>query len=309
MPFNPLVSIVIPVYNGSDYLKEAIDSALAQTYLNVEIIVVNDGSNDNGVTREIALSYGQKIRYFEKPNGGVASALNLGIQNMKGEYFSWLSHDDLYYPNKIEEQVRFIESIGVDIIVYSDFDLINEKGLVFSVSNLPPIDPYQFRFWLTLESRLHGCTLLIPKHAFLTLGRFDENLLTAQDYDLWFKFSSSYRFIHLAKVLISSRQHSNQGTKSMPNTVMIECNNLHYKFFSELASNDLFNYQIKDLVKLAKSFYQRRFYLASSLSFSSILKKQPSLKYSISCIFYKICSDFGIYIRSLKHKSFSQILL
>ena len=94
-PFHPLVSIVIPVYNGSNFVREAIDSALAQTYDNVEIIVVNDGSTDEGKTREIALSYGDKIRYFEKPNGGVSSALNMGISNMQGQYFSWLSHDDM----------------------------------------------------------------------------------------------------------------------------------------------------------------------------------------------------------------------
>ena len=87
-------------------MREAIDSALAQTYRNIEIIVVNDGSNDNGETERIALSYGDKIRYFHKENGGVSSALNLGIQNMQGEYFSWLSHDDKYSPKKIENQVN-----------------------------------------------------------------------------------------------------------------------------------------------------------------------------------------------------------
>ncbi len=86
--FNPLVSIIIPVYNGSNYVKEAIDSALAQTYKNIEVIVVNDGSTDN--TEKIVKSYGDKIRYFYKENGGVASALNLAIENSKGEYISWL---------------------------------------------------------------------------------------------------------------------------------------------------------------------------------------------------------------------------
>ena len=79
----PLVSIIIPVYNGSDYLKEAIESALAQTYSNIEILVVNDGSCDDGKTEEIALSYKDRIRYITKPNGGVSSALNLGIAQMK----------------------------------------------------------------------------------------------------------------------------------------------------------------------------------------------------------------------------------
>ena len=103
---NPLVSIVIPVYNGSNYLAQAIDSALGQTYPNCEVLVVNDGSDDGGATAELALGYGEKIRYFEKENGGVATALNLGIRQMRGEYFAWLSHDDLYKPEKIELQVK-----------------------------------------------------------------------------------------------------------------------------------------------------------------------------------------------------------
>ncbi|QQS65316.1 glycosyltransferase family 2 protein [Candidatus Saccharibacteria bacterium] len=107
----PKVSIIIPVYNGSNFLKEAIDSALAQTYKNLEIIVVNDGSADQGKTEKIAMSYGSKIRYYKKVNGGVSTALNLGIKKMTGDYFSWLSHDDIYYPKKIENQVRFVESL------------------------------------------------------------------------------------------------------------------------------------------------------------------------------------------------------
>ena len=74
----PKVSVIIPVYNGSNYMREAIDSALAQTYKNIEIIVVNDGSTDN--TEEIALSYGDKIKYYSKENGGVATALNFAIE-------------------------------------------------------------------------------------------------------------------------------------------------------------------------------------------------------------------------------------
>ena len=93
--YDPKVSIIIPVYNGANYVSEAIDSALAQTYKNIEIIVVNDGSSDDGATEKIAKSYGDRIRYFAKENGGVSSALNFGIRQMTGEWFSWLSHDDL----------------------------------------------------------------------------------------------------------------------------------------------------------------------------------------------------------------------
>ena len=83
---NPKISIIIPAYNASNYLEEAIDSALSQTYQNIEIIVVNDGSEDGGATERIALSYGDRIRYFFKKNGGSSSALNVGIANTFYQY-------------------------------------------------------------------------------------------------------------------------------------------------------------------------------------------------------------------------------
>ena len=106
---NPKVSIIIPVYNGANYVKEAIDSALSQTYDNIEIIVVNDGSNDNGETEKIIFSYQDKVKYISKKNGGVSSALNAGIRAMTGEYFSWLSHDDMYSPEKVSSQIALLK--------------------------------------------------------------------------------------------------------------------------------------------------------------------------------------------------------
>ena len=84
---SPLVSVIIPVYNGGDYLAEAINSVLSQSYPNIEIIVVNDGSDDEDLTEKVALSFGERIRYFSKKNGGVSSALNFGLKKMKGDFF------------------------------------------------------------------------------------------------------------------------------------------------------------------------------------------------------------------------------
>ena len=129
MQFNPLVSIIIPVYNGSNYMCEAIDSALAQTYKNIEIIVVNDGSDDAGKTEEIARNYGNKIRYICKNNGGVSTALNTGIANMKGLYFSWLSHDDIYTPDKIEKEICALSRLAnKDTIILCESGYIDENS-------------------------------------------------------------------------------------------------------------------------------------------------------------------------------------
>ena len=133
--YNPMVSIIIPVFNGANYIREAIDSALAQTYKNIEVIVVNDGSIDD--TDQIVLSYGNKVRYFTKENGGVSSALNLALREMRGEYFSWLSHDDLYLPDKVKIQIEHLNLLKEkDVILYSNYVYIDENSKLIRTVNL-----------------------------------------------------------------------------------------------------------------------------------------------------------------------------
>lgn len=216
--FLPLVSIAIPVYNGAEYMREAIDSALSQTYKNIEIIVINDGSTDN--TDEIAESYGRKIRYFKKENGGVASALNLALKNMKGSYFAWLSHDDAYYPNKVEKQMECITSLKEgNNILYSDYALMDEESNIKSIVKLDHKLLKEKLEYALLRGSINGNTLLIPKKAFDEYGGFDEGLSTTQDYAKWFEFLKSYRFIHIPEVWVKYRVHQGQDTKQNPKFV------------------------------------------------------------------------------------------
>lgn len=223
-PGDPLVSIVIPVYNGSDYLREAIDSALAQTYSPCEIIVVNDGSNDNGQTEAIAISYGTKIKYFSKPNGGVASALNYGIKMMTGEYFSWLSHDDVYCPRKIEAQIRLFSALPACAIAFSDYQQIDEHSNKLEKVKHGTVSKSRLQELLIADASINGCTLLVPSECFSRVGCFDENLKTTQDYHLWFRFSMVYAFVHLPEVTVLSRMHAKQGSRTMSDIAKKEHN-------------------------------------------------------------------------------------
>lgn len=231
----PKVTIAIPVYNGSNFLREAIDSALSQTYPNTEIVVVNDGSKDDGATEQIALSYGDRIRYYSKQNGGVASALNLAVETMTGAYLSWLSHDDLYTSDKIEKEVAALVNARNDhSIIYCDYSVFTDNTADAIARRLKNVAPEGFRYWLTVESGVHGCTLLIPRHAFEKVGGFNESLRTTQDMDLWFRMANEYSFIHIPEVLVKSRFHDAQGSRVMSSIAKTECNNLFSKFISEL---------------------------------------------------------------------------
>ena len=237
---NPKVSIIIPVYNGSDFLSEAIESALAQSYTNIEILVINDGSNDGGSTEDIALSYRNRIRYFSKENGGVGSALNLALKYATGEYISWLSHDDLYTNDKIETQVLTLRQFGNDrAIIYSDYDVFFSDSTQSVLVKIKALPPDRFRYSITIDSLIHGCTLLIPITAFEESGCFNEALRTTQDYDLWFRMAEDFEFIHIPYSLVKTRRHSAQGSLLMAEVVFLETNDLKSDFIRKLSPDEI----------------------------------------------------------------------
>jgi len=206
---SPLVSIVIPVYNGSNYLKEAIDSALAQTYKNIEILVINDGSNDGDLTHELALSFGHKINYYKKVNEGVASALNFGISKMQGEYFSWLSHDDIYKSDKIEKQISFVNNNKEIKIVGGNFEsfAFNDSTTEFNIKK----DFIFKNAYDVLNNWLFFCTMLIHKDCLFT-EIFNLKNSDCQDLEAQLYLIKYHRFHIVNEIVMTQRVHKESGT-------------------------------------------------------------------------------------------------
>ncbi len=245
MKYNPLVSIVIPVYNGANYMRIAIDSALAQTYKNLEVIVVNDGSSDNGETDRIARSYGERIRYFTKQNGGVSTALNYGIENMNGEWFSWLSHDDVYKPEKIEKEIETLNRqlemdkrlLAENCVVYCKSEQINAQGKVIMRRRYKTQERRDLNSILLSLSYMHvgGCTVLIPKKAFERIGLFDPARKNVQDKYLIYKlYLNNYTFLFTNEYLVQSRRHKEQTGNQVKATWQIEIDDLNCDFVNNL---------------------------------------------------------------------------
>lgn len=269
----PLVSIIIPVYNGSNYMREAIESALRQTYKNIEILVINDGSKDNGLTEKIAKSYGNKIKYFYKENGGVSTALNFGIKHMKGQFFSWLSHDDRYYPNKIQTQIDFLNENNLmdkKVITYTNYDVIDEHSDVVNFMHFDVFEPNLHSEYSILHGLASGTSLLIPKSAFDEYGLFDEKYRCIQDYLLFFKFLNDYKYVFIPYVVTNStRVHSGQVTNTNPN--VIKENNFLWKYMISEFPDD-------KKINLNGSLY--KFYLGMNKYLNSIVIYPDAIKYT-----------------------------
>lgn len=255
----PKVSIVIPVYNGTNYMKDAIDSALNQTYENCEVIVVNDGSTDEGATALAAKSYGDRIRYFEKENGGVATAVNLGIQKMTGDYFAWLSHDDMFVPDKIEKQIKAAEVAGIsNAIVHSNFAFwyVEDDRHVH-------VDWLQQYYREQLENScfapiflaIHGSTVLIHRSHFERVGLYDTKLKATQDSEFLFRVMRGQRSVFVSDSLMISRIHKEQGQQTM------SCHSREYNemfiSFCEILSDK----EKEELCGSVKNYYYRLYLL------------------------------------------------
>ena len=298
--YQPKISIVIPAYNAANYLAEAIDSALAQTYHNVEVIVVNDGSKDDRATEKIALSYGDKIRYFFKENGGSSSALNIGIENMTGEWFSWLSHDDLYTPDKLKKQIKFINSLvgnEKDIekhIFFSASELIDADGKVIRSFNnkkatklASAVNSISHNGYLIASPTtytFHGCSCLVHKNAITEVGCFNEKLRLLNDVDFWFRlYSAGFKVHYIPEPLVKGRVHAKQVSKSIGFSYHNSEQDMFWKrSFEWLVAN--YPKEEKLYFYFGRNAYLKTRKIEGERSFNYLLSLNPSRKVSLSIL-------------------------
>lgn len=192
MPDTPLVSIVIPCYNQAYWLSEAIESALAQTYKNIEVIVVNDGSPDN--TSEIAKRY--PVRLVEKENGGLSSARNAGIREAKGQYILPLDSDDKILPEFIEK------TIGLDDIVSTAQQEFGDSNNLWNSQPEHPVHDF-FKY-----NNQINCCALYKKEIWEKIGGYDETMKGYEDWDFWFRATKiGYTITVIREPLFLYRKH------------------------------------------------------------------------------------------------------
>lgn len=192
-PAAPLVSVITPTYNRARFLPNAILSVFAQTVHNIELIIVDDGSEDD--TRAVIepLLADERIRYFYQKNQGQSRARNFALEKANGEYIAFLDSDDVWSADKLAKQLVIFESDpGIDI-VHGDEAIIDEHGAVVSSENMKRHTGRITR-QLLADNSVSITTALVKRQCFDDMGGFDASLEVADDYDLWLRFSARYWF-------------------------------------------------------------------------------------------------------------------
>jgi len=203
-----MVSVIIVVYNGEKYIEQAIKSVLNQTYDNIELIVVDDGSTDN--TAQIIKKY-KNIKYIYQKNKGQGAARNLGLANASGDYIAYLDADDLYEPNKIEEQIKILKKENDVDIVYNDLKVVDDKlNYLYTLKSEGIYDKREDLLAnIIYRQVVQGPVCIILRRKCIEDIKWNENLSYAFDYDYTMSLCLKYKFKYLEKPLYIYRRHEN----------------------------------------------------------------------------------------------------
>jgi glycosyltransferase involved in cell wall biosynthesis len=200
---NPLVSVIIPTYNHAHYLCQAVDSVLDQDFDNYEIIVVDDGSQDN--TKQVVEDYGSKVRYIYQHNQGLASARNTGIRAAKGDLIALLDADDLYETNYLSTLTSILAANTHAQAVHcaSRFVDGNNNPLPQLAGRIVP--PENLYHDLLMVNFLQPLCMMAYRRCYEELDYFDKSFPGVEDWDMWLRMASKYTIISVGKVLARYR--------------------------------------------------------------------------------------------------------
>jgi glycosyltransferase involved in cell wall biosynthesis len=212
---SPIVSIVMPAYNVAPYIQETLDSVFAQTFKDFEVVIVNDGSPDT-VELERALGpYMNRIRYIKQENRGAGAARNEGVRAARGEFVAFLDADDLWMPDYLSEQLKFLRERNCDLVCadalhFGDSPLAGRTYMEAFMEKAPPTGEFTFTGLVGAEQSLITSGVLARREPILEVGLFDEGLRNSQDFDLWLRLvRHGSRLAYQRRVLLRYRYHEN----------------------------------------------------------------------------------------------------
>jgi glycosyltransferase involved in cell wall biosynthesis len=205
------VSVILPTYNRANYLIESLESLFAQTYPNLEILVVNDGSTDG--TKERLAGFSGRILYFEKSNGGKSSAINLGLRYCTGDYIWVFDDDDIALPDMVEGHVAVFETDPEIGFVHSGYTCFEGEDTGRVTRTVAPVQYPKEKMLskLLMENFIGGGTVIARRRCYDCVGCFDERLIRSQDYDMWVRLvRAGFRAGVVERPTVKVRLHGGQ---------------------------------------------------------------------------------------------------
>lgn len=203
----PFISVLLPVYNGEQFLNEAINSILKQTYKNFEFVIINDGSVDN--TEQIIMNYSDKrIKYYYKKKSGIVESLNFGIERCSGDWIARFDSDDVAFPNRLEEQIKHIDAETA--VIASGADVIDENGVTINkINRIPEHHNSIIDNILKGRASIIHPTTLIRKESLVSIQGYNKLFTYGQDVNLWLCISRIGKIKNITTSLIKLRKHNN----------------------------------------------------------------------------------------------------
>lgn len=205
---NPLVSIIVPSFQQAAFLRQAIDSILAQDYRPVEILVLDGGSTDG--SREILESYGDRIWFRSSSDGGQGQAINEGFRRSQGEIVAWLNSDDFYYPGAVAHAVAVLQTNPGAALVYGEGNLVAKDGSV--MWRFPETVPFDLWRLANHSDYILQPTVFFRRSALFTTGLLDESLRWGLDWELWIRLGKRFPFVYTDRLLAASRIYGDTKT-------------------------------------------------------------------------------------------------
>lgn len=194
----PKISVIIPVYNGEKTIQETINSVLDQTFIDFELIIINDGSGDRTVEIVQAIieqTRDPRIKLYNYPNKGLPASRNRGIQRSQGDYLSFLDADDLWTKDKLAAQYQALQNTPSAAVAYSGTSRIDEHSQILYHIPLPNLRHHVYDYLLLRDFIGSGSNPLIQREALLAVGDFNESLRMAEDWEMWIRLGEKYDFI------------------------------------------------------------------------------------------------------------------
>lgn len=210
----PIISVVIPVYNGEKTIQETIDSVLKQSFGDFELLVINDGSTDE--TLEIISNIrDERLKVFSYANAGLAASRNRGTSLATGEYISFIDADDLWTPDKLELQLKALQEHPEAAVAYSWTDCINESGNFIYIGSHLSVNGNVYANLLLSNFLDSGSNAFIRSSALKVVGGFDGSLNPCEDWDMWLRLATKYHFVAVPKVQVMYRISANSMSANL----------------------------------------------------------------------------------------------